>query len=638
MLTGRTLGGRYKLLGLLGSGGMGAVYEAEQIDLRRRVAVKVLHGAGDRAAASEDFLRFKQEALAAAGLGHPNIVQIIDYEEGDENDPPFLVMELLRGTSLASLVKREKRIEPARAVAIMVQVLSALAAAHEARIVHRDVKPENVFVCNTSPLYELVKVLDFGLARPLDDQKRLARTQVGYVMGTPAYMAPEQARGAAADVRMDLFAVGVSLYYALAGRRPFEGPTTSALLEAIRRQPPIPLDSLRPELDLGLVRVVEKSLSKEPDQRFATAGDFIDALAPHWPRGAIGSQDALVPPKPADQPTKPDRPAPAIAGGQAPTAAARPARAQDTDRDARQATTKLVFTALSPRIAPGMVSLARFARDGSSALAIGPAGLARLVIDPSAPERASWGARTLPRGWATNAVRGFAFGPQGEALLFAEGDRAEFRVAGGEYEPFMHNAEIVVSAAHVDDIATVALAGTDKRTGDAVVVERTREDRRAYPIAARRSLFDVTRTGGTLVACGEKGSFCLIARGKVHARVLGHSALRALAPFGADGVVAVGDDGAFLRLDHATAEALASATPTRVGADDLFLACADVEREIACGIGRRNNAYLSFADAPVEAVPLDVRSAIRAAWLGGGKLRLLLDDASVLEAPVSGGP
>ena len=635
-LTGRTLGGRYKLLGLLGSGGMGAVYEAEQIDLRRRVAVKVLHGAGDKEAASEDFLRFKQEALAAAGLGHPNIVQIIDYEEGAQDgsgtDPPFLVMELLRGTSLSALVKAEKRLEPARAVAIMVQVLSALGAAHEARIVHRDVKPENIFVCNTSPLYELVKVLDFGLARPLDDQNRLARTQVGYVMGTPAYMAPEQARGAAADVRMDLFAVGVSLYYALAGRRPFDGKTTSALLQAIRRQPPIPLDSLRPELDLGLVRVVEKSLSKDPDQRFATARELAEALAAHLPRGGMmGSQDAVAAPaRPADASTKHERPA---ARTQAPTAG--PAREDN----------KLVFSTSSPSIGPGMVTSARFAPDGCSALAIGPAGLARWVRDPAGV--ASWGARPLPRGWAPQAVRGIAFGPRGEALLFAEGGRAEFRLAGGGYEPFMHHADIAVSAAHVDDIATVVLAGVDTgrvshapearaSTGDAVVVERTRDDRRAYPIAARRVLFDVTRAGGTLVACGEKGSFCLIAAGKVHARVLGQASLRALAPLEGGGVVAVGDDGVFVRLEQATPEALSSAVRSRVGSDDLFLVCA--AGDTVCAIGRHNTIYVSVAGGPVVASPVSLRSAVRAAWLGDGALRLLLDDASVLESRLSGGP
>ncbi|HSQ62945.1 MAG TPA: serine/threonine-protein kinase [Polyangiaceae bacterium] len=631
-LTGRTLGGRYKLLGLLGSGGMGAVYEAEQVDLRRRVAVKVLHGAGDREVASEDFLRFKQEALAAAGLGHPNIVQIIDYEEGGGKEPPFLVMELLRGTSLSALVKSEKRLDPGRAVSIVVQILSALGAAHDARIVHRDIKPENVFVCSTSPLYELVKVLDFGLARPLDDQNRLARTRVGFVMGTPAYMAPEQARGAAADVRMDLFAVGVTLYYALAGRRPFEGPTTSALLQAIRRQPPLPLDSLRPELDLGLVRVVEKSLSKDPEQRFATARDFVEALAPYWPqRTASGSQDAVVPARPPATSTKQERRAARsdvrTAGGP---------RAHDTDEEPPP---RLAFASVWPAIAPGMVRLARFAPDGRSALAIGPAGLARWV------EGEGWGARPLPRGWKAAEVRGFAFGPNGEALLFAEGGKAEFRVAGGGFEPFMHGAEIATSAAHVDDISTVALAGVDTRlasvtgsaagaamAGDAVVVERTRTDRRAYPIAARRVLFDVTRAAGTLVACGEKGAFCLIASGRVHARVLGQATWRAVAPLDGGGVVAVGDDGAFVRLERATPEHLATAAPLRVGVDDLFLVRA--AGDVVCALGRSHNVYVSIAGGPVEAIAVDLHAPVRAAALGSGVLRLALDDASIVEAPL----
>src|SRR5438445_10007506 len=139
-LVGRTLANRYKVISLLGKGGMGAVYEAEQIDLQRRVAVKVLV----REAEPNDLLRFKQEALAAAGLAHPNIVQVFDFVAGTE---PLIVMELLRGKSLGSLVKQEGKLAPARAVSLMTQVLSALAAAHEARIVHRDVKPENIFVC-----------------------------------------------------------------------------------------------------------------------------------------------------------------------------------------------------------------------------------------------------------------------------------------------------------------------------------------------------------------------------------------------------------------------------------------------------------------------------------------------------------
>src|SRR6185503_2461845 len=211
-----------------------------QIDLRRRVAIKVLAST----AGHDEILRFKQEALAAAGLAHPNIVNVIDFVQGD--DEPFLVMELLRGKSLAALVRAAGKLEPARAVAIMTQVLSALAAAHDARIVHRDVKPENIFVCESPLPYELVKVLDFGLARPLDDDKRIARTRAGVAMGTPAYMAPEQARGESADVRVDVFSAGVTLYYALAGRRPFDGKTTSELLHAVKKQPPIPLDALCP--------------------------------------------------------------------------------------------------------------------------------------------------------------------------------------------------------------------------------------------------------------------------------------------------------------------------------------------------------------------------------------------------------
>ena len=190
-LLGKVLGGRYEVLRLLGTGGMGAVYEAQQRDLNRRVAIKVLH---DTRHDPGDLARFRQEAQAAASLGHPNIVQIIDFE-AKPGEAPFMVMELLRGRSLSALVRQEGRLPPARAASLMVQVLSALAAAHRARIVHRDVKPENIFVCDPSPVMELVKVLDFGFAKPLDSQKNLAKTQAGYVVGRRRTWRPSRPAG-----------------------------------------------------------------------------------------------------------------------------------------------------------------------------------------------------------------------------------------------------------------------------------------------------------------------------------------------------------------------------------------------------------------------------------------------------------
>ncbi|HEY1959118.1 MAG TPA: serine/threonine-protein kinase [Polyangiaceae bacterium] len=585
-LVGRTLGGRYRIVSLLGKGGMGAVYEAEQIDLRRRVAIKVLTASAGR----EEVLRFKQEALAAAGLAHPNIVNVIDFVQSE--DEPFLVMELLRGKSLSAVVRAAGKLEPARAVAIMSQVLSALAAAHAARIVHRDVKPENIFVCDSPLAYELVKVLDFGLARPLDDDKRLARTRHGVAMGTPAYMAPEQARGESADVRVDVFSAGVTLYYALAGRRPFEGKTTSELLGAVKKQPPIPLDALCPELDLELVRAVERALSKEPSSRFASAREFLEALTPAWPaRGA--TVDA--PPSRAPRSTT-------TRGG-----------AGNKKRSAIEITP---FVTLVPPIASGIATVARFEESGDGAIAVGPAGLARL-------RDGGWSARELPPGISAALVRGFAFGASGEAVVFTES--AAWVRASGAYVP-LQVAGLSIRGAFVDHASHVSLAGQIGNEG--AVVECTPSGPVVHVIG-RGAMHAVTRAaGGDLVACGDRGTLCVIARGAVRAHVAGKSALYAIAPFG-EGVVAAGENGALVRATTTASDALAAATELTLAPDDFF--AVRTRAKWICALGRSVHlAAEASLDAPASA-SVDGR-AMRDAWLGNGVLRVLLDDASVAES------
>ncbi|HEY1959499.1 MAG TPA: serine/threonine-protein kinase [Polyangiaceae bacterium] len=278
VLTGSLLGGRYRVGRKLGTGGMGAVYEGVQEDLARAVALKVLH---PHLAADEELRgRFRREAHVVARLGHPNVVQISDFQL-NEGEPPFLVMELLHGESLRDLLTRMTLLPPERVAYIAVQALSALEAAHRANVVHRDVKPDNIFLERTSVQADIVKVLDFGVAKLLgDDAAAQKLTRQGLVVGTLAYMSPEQALGDPIDGRADLYSLAAVMYLALAGKKPFDGATTAALLRGILNDRPVPLVSLRPEVGEELSRIVDRALAKRPSDRFASADEMAHALAP----------------------------------------------------------------------------------------------------------------------------------------------------------------------------------------------------------------------------------------------------------------------------------------------------------------------------------------------------------------------
>ncbi len=291
MVDATLLGGRYRLLDPLGRGGMGTVYEAVQEGLGRRVAVKLLD---PRLAADRGQLeRFRREAEVVAALGHPNIVQVTDFEYAEpdptlrapgDNQQPFLVMELLRGESLGSAIARQSALPFGRVAFIAAQVLSALSAAHRAGVVHRDVKPDNIFLLSDAAVPDTVKVLDFGIAKLADDglmggQAKLTGT--GAMLGTPAFMAPEQARGALdVDPRADVYAVGATMYQALSGRLPYEAPSIPALLFAIVEQSPPPLTELRPDVPAELVAIVERAMAKDREGRFPDAEAMRRALSP----------------------------------------------------------------------------------------------------------------------------------------------------------------------------------------------------------------------------------------------------------------------------------------------------------------------------------------------------------------------
>jgi eukaryotic-like serine/threonine-protein kinase len=268
--------GPYEIVSLLGAGGMGQVYRARDSRLGRDVAIKVLPA--DFAADVERLMRFEREAKATGSLSHPNILAVHDV--GTVEGVPYLVEELLEGESLKDRLERGALTVP-EAVETAVQVAHGLAAAHEKHIVHRDLKPGNLFITKDG----IVKILDFGLAKlvtgvPLGDAETLTQapstaTEFGRVLGTLAYMAPEQARGLPVDPRSDIFTFGVVLYEMLSGQRPFRGETATDTVAAILTQPPLPLPDRVPPT---LKRIVGQCLEKLAERRFSSAHDLALAL------------------------------------------------------------------------------------------------------------------------------------------------------------------------------------------------------------------------------------------------------------------------------------------------------------------------------------------------------------------------
>ncbi|MBI5488373.1 MAG: protein kinase [Deltaproteobacteria bacterium] len=288
-MVGRTIEGKYEIVRRIGEGGMGSVYEARHLLLGKKLAVKVLlpEVAGD----PEVVQRFHNEARIAASLGHENVIEITDMGTLPSGSP-FIVMELLQGESLAQRLEEVGRLPTSEAVRILAPVLDALAVVHEAGVVHRDLKPDNVFLARRSGAEgtrTVVKLLDFGISKlRCAETGNFHLTRTGTVLGTPYYMSPEQASGCKdLDQRADLYAVGVMLYEMLVGRRPFEGDTYNALLAAIlTRDPPRPR-ALCPDIPEALEAVVLRAMSREAAQRFPTASDFLHALAPFGPAGVV---------------------------------------------------------------------------------------------------------------------------------------------------------------------------------------------------------------------------------------------------------------------------------------------------------------------------------------------------------------
>ncbi len=281
-LVGRTVAGRYRIVRLLGRGGAGAVYEAEQLPGGAPVAIKaVLPGAPEAELIAE---RLRREARAARLLDHPNIVAIRELVE--ERDERYLVMELLRGRTVAAELEAGA-LAARRTLVIARQVLDALAHAHARGVIHRDLKPHHLFLTPAGEpgrQYERVKLLDLGLAKLIGDAAEVdgARlTQTGMISGTPAYMSPEQALGRPVDGRADLYALGIVLFEMLTGRVPFRSPDPVTL---VRMQAQVPAPSLaasapgRPWCTPELERLVARALAKRPEERFTGAAEMAASL------------------------------------------------------------------------------------------------------------------------------------------------------------------------------------------------------------------------------------------------------------------------------------------------------------------------------------------------------------------------
>ncbi|HEY5960297.1 MAG TPA: serine/threonine-protein kinase [Polyangiaceae bacterium] len=264
-LVGQVVAERYAVKELLGVGGMGCVYRAEHIHIRKEVALKTLHASMLRS--PEIIARFEREAIAAARIAHPNVVVATDFGRF-ENGQYYLILELVRGRTVREELDAHSQFDVQRICSIARQVASALFAAHEVGVVHRDLKPENIMLVRSATAVDLVKVLDFGIAKMTLEGKNQTLTQLGAVFGTPQYMSPEQAGGKAIDARSDIYSLGIIIYEMLTGKLPFDAADALGFLIQHLNHPPLPLPDSVPQ---PLRELVHAMLAKSPDQRPASA-------------------------------------------------------------------------------------------------------------------------------------------------------------------------------------------------------------------------------------------------------------------------------------------------------------------------------------------------------------------------------
>ena len=278
---GKDIAGQFRILQRIGSGGMGAVYKAEQPEMNRFVAIKILH---PKYVSRPDLVsRFRREARAMSHLSHPNTARVFMYGQL-EDGACYIVMEYLEGKNLAQVTRAEGMLQPARAVNIMVQVCGALEEAHRQGMVHRDLKPENIFLTTQGGIADYPKVLDFGLAKVTQREMRpgsLILTQEGMVFGTPEFMSPEQLSGDNVDGRSDLYSLALVLYQMLSGKLPFEATTVQETMIKRLTEEPAKLTDVRPDLVFppGLQAVLDSALTRTPAQRYQSVAKFAADVA-----------------------------------------------------------------------------------------------------------------------------------------------------------------------------------------------------------------------------------------------------------------------------------------------------------------------------------------------------------------------
>ena len=365
-LAGREVGGRYRLIRRIGKGGMGVVYEAEHLGLDKRVAIKFLL---DRFTDDPEVIeRFHREARTASRIGHENIIDVTDVGH-DGDGRPYIVMELLDGGDLGQVLSQTGPLPTARAVHVIRQVLRGLEAAHGKGIVHRDMKPENVHLVARAGDPDFVKIMDFGISKIIaanDSKVRLTAT--GAVIGTPIYMAPEQAMAQAElDHRVDLYAVGVMLYELLAGRPPFIANNYLGLVTQHLHAAPPSLAQFRPDLPPALVATVHRALEKDPARRWQSAAEFARALPPAT---ALRDLDALATLGDTD-------------GVRVVTDGARPAQAAPVGETAQRRSARWILGA-GVVVAIGMVAVA-FSLGAGGAEEAPPAVEPVAKVEPPAP-------------------------------------------------------------------------------------------------------------------------------------------------------------------------------------------------------------------------------------------------------------
>jgi serine/threonine-protein kinase len=368
----RLVAGRYRLGPVIGRGAMGVVNRAHDERLGRDVAIKFLRT--DLAAHESVRDRFEREATAAARLLHPNVVTVFD--SGEEDGEPYIVMECLPGRTLADELREgPQAVERTREMAL--EVLSALSAAHELGIVHRDIKPANLLITEQGSF----KVADFGIAKSVDG---LDQTETGEILGTAAYLAPERIEGRAATYRSDLYSLGVVMYEALTGAKPFVGDNAAAIAYAVHDADPVPVLDSRPDADPDLVAAVERAMARNPDDRFDSADAMSEAIEPSPTSalpGGIPSGDVVL-----EDETEVLTPTDVMGVRSTPTTTA--------VRPVRRRTYKRLFIALAAVALAAVIAFGVSQRDDSPG-GIPPATEPSTTIAPGVP------ATTLPAPLAT---------------------------------------------------------------------------------------------------------------------------------------------------------------------------------------------------------------------------------------------